>query len=160
MRNTVPAFARELGDHSPLGFAAIDVDYYSSAVEALSLFEHSESRKYLPTTLLYLDDINHISNSRFTGELLAVDEFNASHPMRKIDRHRFLRGDRIFKNAAWIDQIYVLHVLDHPLMQAVGVKRATKVYHGDRPRAERPPGFLGVARVNQALRTCRTFDAS
>lgn len=128
LRDTVPQFARRLNAHSPLGFAAIDIDYYSSAVEAMALFANHDPRKYLPTTLLYLDDINDISNSRFTGELLAVEEFNAAHPMRKIDRHRFLRGQRIFKNAPWIDQIFVLHVLDHPVMQQMGSIRAPKVY--------------------------------
>ncbi len=128
LRETVPRFARRLSAHSPLGFAAIDIDYYSSAVEALALLSDKEPQKYLPTTLLYLDDINDISNSRFTGELLAVEEFNADHPMRKIDRHRFLRGQRLFKSAGWIDQIFVLHVLDHPVMQQLGSTRAPKVY--------------------------------
>lgn len=128
LADTVPRFSSRLSPQSPLGFAAIDIDYYSSAVEAFALFAHEQPRKYLPVTLLYLDDIIDISNSRFTGELLAVDEFNAAHPMRKIDRHRFLRRARIFKNAAWIDQIYVLHVLDHPVMQGSAPARPPKVY--------------------------------
>jgi hypothetical protein len=126
--DTVSSFARRLSTRSPLGFVAIDVDYYSSAVEALALFANQDPRKYLPTTLVYLDDIVDISNSRFTGEMLAVEEFNAAHRMRKIDRHRFLRGQRIFRNAPWIDQIYVLHVLDHPVMQQLGATRPRKVY--------------------------------
>jgi len=137
-RDTVPRFARRLSPSSPLGFAAIDIDYYSSAVEALSLFANRDPEKYLPTTLLYLDDINQISNSRFTGELLAVEEFNAAHLMRKIDRHQYLRGERIFKNAAWIDQIFVLHVLDHPVMQPVKSIRPPKVYSDAEPRQRQP----------------------
>ncbi len=125
---TVPAFMRQLCARSPLGFAAIDVDYYSSALEAMALFLDNDARKYLPTVLLYLDDIVDISNSRFTGEMLAVEEFNTAHPMRKIDRYRFLRSERIFKNARWIDQVYVLHVLDHPVMQGTTSRRPTKVY--------------------------------
>jgi hypothetical protein len=128
LKDTVPSFARRLSADSPLGFAAIDIDYYSSAVEALGLLANRDPQKYLPTTLLYLDDIIHISNSRFTGELLAVEEFNASHLMRKIDQHRFLRAERIFKSAAWIDQIFVLHVLDQPVMQELGARRPPKVY--------------------------------
>lgn len=128
LKDTVPSFAARLSPLSPLGFASIDIDYYSSAVEALALFANPDPQKYLSTTLLYLDDIVHISNSRFTGELLAIEEFNATHPMRKIDRHRFLRRERIFKNASWIDQIYVLHVLDHPVMQQLATRRAPKVY--------------------------------
>lgn len=128
LKDTVPGFASRLSAQSPLGFAAIDIDYYSSALEALALFASTDPQKYLPTSLLYLDDIIHLSNSRFTGELLALEEFNAAHPMRKIDRHRFLRRERIFKNASWIDQIYVLHVLDHPVMQQLDAKRPPKVY--------------------------------
>jgi hypothetical protein len=30
-----------------------------------------------------------------------------------LGHYRFLRNERIFKNAAWIDQIYVMHLLDH-----------------------------------------------
>jgi len=47
----------------------------------------------------------------------AINEFNRSHELRKIDRYRFLRSDRVFKNARWIDQIYVMHLLDHPWRQ-------------------------------------------
>ncbi|HLI80812.1 MAG TPA: hypothetical protein VKV03_12570 [Candidatus Binataceae bacterium] len=128
LRDTVPRFVRQLSTRSPVGFAAIDVDYYFSASEALTLFKDHEPQKYLPTTLLYLDDIIDVSNSRFTGELLAVEEFNQAHAMRKIDHHRFLRSERIFKNARWIDQIYVLHVLDHPVMQQAKISRPAKVY--------------------------------
>ena len=128
LSDTVPMFARQLSPQSPLGFCSIDIDYYSSAVDALALFANQDPLKYLPTTLIYLDDIVHISNSRFTGEMLAVEEFNAANRMRKIDRHRFMRGQRIFKNAAWIDQIYVLHVLDHPVMQQIEIRRPPKVY--------------------------------
>jgi hypothetical protein len=128
LKETVPDFMKELSLRAPLGFAAIDVDYYSSAVEAMALFLDAEPGKYLPTTVLYLDDIVDISNSRFTGEMLAVEDFNMAHPMRKIDRYRFLRSERIFKSARWIDQVYVLHVLDHPVMQRPATSRPVKVY--------------------------------
>jgi hypothetical protein len=97
-------------------------------MEALTLFRDNDPQKYLPTILLYLDDIIDVSNSRFTGELLAIEEFNAAHALRKIDRHRFLRSERVFKNARWIDQVYVLHVLDHPVMQQAKITRPPKVY--------------------------------
>lgn len=127
LQDTIPEFAAKLLPDSPLGFAAIDVDYYSSAMQALNLFADADPRKYLPVTTLYFDDITHPTHSRFTGELLAVDEFNHEHSMRKIDADRFLRWRRIFKHAAWIDQIFLLHVLDHPAM-TLGSRRAPKVY--------------------------------
>jgi hypothetical protein len=46
--------------------------------------------------------------------LLAVQEFNAAHALRKIEHHAFLENKRIFRRAQWIKQIHLLHVLDHP----------------------------------------------
>ena len=127
LQETIPEFARSLRAESPLGFAAIDVDYYSSAIEALALFADPEPRKYLPLTVLYLDDITQPTHCRWTGELLAVDEFNQAHSMRKIDEDRFLRSRRIFRYGPWLDQIFLLHVLDHPVMKPAG-RRAPKIY--------------------------------
>ena len=125
--DTVPRFLAELNPEAPIGFAAIDVDYYSSAVEALRIFADPMPSKYLPLPILYLDDIVLPSHSRFSGELLAVEEFNAVHQYRKIDQHRFLRSQRIFKQARWIDQIFLLHVFDHPVMGTAG-RRPRKMY--------------------------------
>lgn len=52
--------------------------------------------------------------SSWAGELLAINEFNAEHEMRNIEQYRFLRSRRIFKDARWIDQIFILHLFDHP----------------------------------------------
>jgi hypothetical protein len=138
IKHTVPNFLAEVAPAQPIGFAAIDVDYYSSAVEALKIFSGPDPTKYLPQTLLYLDDIVLPSHSRFTGELLAVDEFNQAHRMRKIDKYRFLRYQRIFKQPRWISQIFLLHVLDHPIMnRATG--RQPKIYadHASQSRSKR-----------------------
>jgi hypothetical protein len=48
-----------------------------------------------------------------------MNEFNAAESWRKIEKDRFLRSRRVFKNARWLDQIHLFHVLDHPLV-AVG----------------------------------------
>ena len=124
---TVPNFLAELNPEAPIGFAALDVDYYSSAVNALRIFADPNPSKYLPLPILYLDDIVLPSHSRFSGELLAVEEFNATHEYRKIDQHRFLRSQRIFKQARWIDQMFLLHVFDHPVMRTAG-SRPRKMY--------------------------------
>lgn len=52
--------------------------------------------------------------SNWAGELLAINEFNAEHEMRNIEQYRFRRSRRIFKDARWIDQIFILHLFDHP----------------------------------------------
>lgn len=116
LKDTVPAFKKQLSAASPIGFVSIDLDYYSSTKEALKLFL-GDAQNYLPETLIYLDDIHEDSHNSFCGELLAIQEFNAENKMRKIDTYTFLRSKRIFKNAPWIDHMRVLHVLDHPLRQ-------------------------------------------
>jgi hypothetical protein len=127
LRDTVPRFLAELSPEAPIGFAAVDVDYYSSAVEALRIFADPMPSKYLPPPILYLDDIVLPSHSHFSGKLLAVEEFNAAHQHRKIDQHRFLRSQRIFKQARWIDQIFLLHVFGHPVMSTAR-SRPRKMY--------------------------------
>ena len=114
---TVSQFIKDVSLDAPLGFAAIDVDYYSSARDALRAFSDSEPKKYLPLTLLYLDDIADEFHNSWCGELLAVEEFNRAERWRKIEQDRFLRSRRVFKNANWLDRVYFLHVLDHPLIQ-------------------------------------------
>ena len=76
----------------------IDVDYYSSTVDALKIFDGPPDL-YLPITIVYLDDIQLAHHNPFAGELLAVAEFNAQTSLRKICRHDFLENTRIFRNA-------------------------------------------------------------
>jgi hypothetical protein len=45
--------------------------------------------------------------------------------MRKLARDTFLRSRRVFKNAVWLDQIFLRHVLDHPQMQPETAPRRT-----------------------------------
>ncbi len=114
---TVPGFLEGINPSSPLGFVSVDVNYYFSTKDALMLLADPEPSKYLPVTVLYLDDIVDESQNSWCGSLLAVDEFNSTHGSRKIEKDRFLRSRRIFKRPGWIDQMYMLHVLDHPLRQ-------------------------------------------
>ncbi len=132
---TVPEFTASLSRNSPLAFAAIDVDYYSSTTQVLRALTHSDPEKYLPLTLLYLDDITDQFQSRWRGELLAVEEFNNQHVWRKIEKDHFLKYRRIFRNARWLEQIYLLHVLDHPLVNK-GKQRPQLLYPKTRRRNE------------------------
>jgi hypothetical protein len=111
--DTIGEFVGALDFTRPIGFVAIDVDYYHSAKDALQIF-CSRPEMYLPRTLIYLDDVEDESHNRFAGELAAIDEFNEENQIRKIDRNTFLRGYRILKNAWWIDHMFTLHVFDHP----------------------------------------------
>jgi len=121
---TVPEFAKNrLTAEAPLGFAAFDLDYYSSTKHALRLLSDSDAANYLFLPVLYFDDIVLAHYSDWAGELLAINEFNAEHQMRKIQQYRFLRSRRILKNARWIDQIFILHLFDHPRVKQTHAQR-------------------------------------
>jgi hypothetical protein len=112
IKTTLATFLGQRSASSPIAFVSIDVDYYSSTRDAFALFDGASSL-YLPRVQIYLDDLEDMAHNSWCGELYAVDEFNLAHEMRKIERHTFLRGYRIFKNARWIDHMFQLHVLDH-----------------------------------------------
>ena len=110
---TAPEFLARQSSEAPIGFVSLDLDYYWSTKEALGIFDGPPDR-YLPVLLIYLDDIQYEGHNAWAGELLAVQEFNEEHHLRKIAPVNFLRHRRLFKNAMWIDHMYALHVLDHP----------------------------------------------
>lgn len=99
-------------ENGQVGFIAIDVDYYSSTVKCLELFE-VPAVSLLSRVPVYLDDVNNIDHNPYCGELLAIEEFNERQDIpRKICQMNQLRNWRIFKNALWLDQMYFLHVFD------------------------------------------------
>lgn len=138
LAETMPEFVRQLDPSAPLGFAAIDVDYYSSAMDAMPLLTDPNPEKYLPITLIFFDDIGDPSHNSWCGELLAINQFNSEHELRKIELDRFLKHRRLFKNAEWLDHLYLLHVLDHSVMQ-----RSV-----NRPVIQLSNHYLGIPRVN------------
>lgn len=111
---TVESFISNLSLDEPIGYVVLDVDYYSSAREALKIFLDSEPGKYLPITLLYADDVALEQHNGWCGELLAINEFNADSKLRKIEHHAFFENSRIYRRAEWLKHIFFLHVLDHP----------------------------------------------
>ena len=121
---TVPRFLADLSPTAPIGFVSLDLDYYQSSRAALRLLEDPDPRKYLPVSVMYLDDIAFPGHNEWCGELLAVREFNAENAMRKIGRYAFLRSTRVFKNPAWLDHMFTLQVLDHPERQPEGARTA------------------------------------
>lgn len=121
---TAPAFAKSLGPDAPLGFVAVDVDYYSAARAALPIL-CGAADGYLPVVPVYLDDIAEYGASDFSGEMLAVHEFNAENALRKIAPFNLLRSRRIFKNTQWIDRMFAAHIHDHPF-RSPARKRATQ----------------------------------
>lgn len=112
VRETVPDFV-ERAQRVPLGFAAFDLDLYSSTTTALGVL-NSPARRVLRRVMLYFDDIASPLGytHRFAGELLAIDEFNESSETIKIDRFRGLTGHRAFSEEPYLDQLYVAHDLE------------------------------------------------
>ena len=76
VRETVPKFI--LSDVSPVAFAGFDLDFYTSTMHALALFE-ADHRLLLPRVHCYFDDILGVTFGDQVGERLAISEFNESH---------------------------------------------------------------------------------
>lgn len=71
---------------------------------------------FMPRPLLYFDNTvgTYITAyNEFSGELLAIDDFNASHNNAKIAKCRdFLRMPT---NYDWYHKIFFLHLFAHPM---------------------------------------------
>jgi hypothetical protein len=101
---------------APVAFISFDLDYYSSTIDAFKLLEAACS-VLLPRVYCYFDDIIAFTYSDFTGERLAIKEFNASHSMRKISPIYGLRYflPRSHRDTMWSEQFYITHLFDHHL---------------------------------------------
>lgn len=101
----------------PIGFLSFDLDYYSSTVSAMQNLLNDEPERYLPRVFCYFDDtigFHEEFHSEFTGELLAIREFNNAHQHRKLAKVHGLRYKLLPLEEPWIDAMYVLHMFDHP----------------------------------------------
>ena len=107
--DTLPTFVAN--GHPPVGFVACDVDLYSSTRDVLKIFT-LPGKKMLRRVFMYFDDIDFVFNHRFAGEWLAIDEFNQSNALVKIDIWRGIKKDRIFLDEPWLDKMFVAHDLD------------------------------------------------
>ncbi len=107
---TLPGFVKT-GLPAPVGFIAIDVDFYSSTRDAFRILCLPE-RKTLIRTIIYLDDAETMLYHRYAGELLAVEDFNRENNGVKIDRWRGVRSRRPFPEEVWLDRMYVAYDLE------------------------------------------------
>lgn len=112
IKDTLGPFLETVTSEAPIGFIALDVDTYSSSVDALKVFD-APAASLLPATVLYLDDsyIN-IMQSEFAGEALAVDHFNQRSALRKIGAKKIRPG---WPEKAWHHAMYFAHIFDHPV---------------------------------------------
>jgi hypothetical protein len=101
----------------PTGFISFDMDYYSSTMSAFRMLRTTEVERFLPRTFCYFDDIvgpDEACHSEYSGELLAINEFNSSVQDRKIAKIHGLAHKRIAP-CLWADQLYAFHLFSHPL---------------------------------------------
>lgn len=114
VKETTPKFIKE--NIAPIGFIAFDLDYYSSTREAFKIFD-ANREKLLPRVFCYFDDTigpDEELHSSYTGELLAIKEFNRKNKSKKICK---INGP-IYKRKVpkgWNEQVYILHLFNHPL---------------------------------------------
>lgn len=109
VRHTVPEFMER--QSCPLGFLALDLDLYSSTMQALEILRlpnNHDHLRMLRRVFLYFDDILGTVNHRFAGERLAIEDFNRENQRVKID-HWYATSGRIFRDYAWIRKMYVAH---------------------------------------------------
>src|SRR5208282_5604443 len=111
--DTCAAFFDE-HDPAPIGCVFHDLDFYSSTSAALTLFDAGASH-FLPRVFMYFDDI--IGDdiwlcNEFTGERLAIDEFNQNRINKKIAQNRAVQYQ--YPYGRWAHQIYIYHDFEHP----------------------------------------------
>ncbi len=99
---------------APVGFVAFDLDLYSSTSQALELFRSPGYSHVLPRVHCYFDDIWGWTYSDFTGELLAISEFNTTHKDAKLSKIYGLRHLIDEHGSYWPEQIYLAHFFSHP----------------------------------------------
>jgi hypothetical protein len=112
VRETWAEFAKL--DPAPIAAVSHDLDFYSSTMDALKLFELGPER-LMPRVFCYFDDTFGTEMalcSEFSGQRLAIEDFNRAHEERKIGIPYYLRLKQMM--GSWVNQIWILHVFDSP----------------------------------------------
>lgn len=97
---------------APIGAIFHDLDYYSSTINSFKIFNFDE-KFYLPRIFNYFDDILGTElemYNEFSGELLAIEEFNMQNSSKKILLNKNLITSN---NEKWRSQIYYFHNFEH-----------------------------------------------
>jgi hypothetical protein len=104
------------GGMPPLGFVSFDMDHYTPTAAILGGFgEAADHGRFLPRLPLYFDDVvgkRGQDYNEFTGELLAIREFNDGNRSVKIAEDRYFRSLPL--NFGWHHGCYILHRFEHP----------------------------------------------
>lgn len=109
---TITSFCNRT-DIAPIGAVMFDLDFYSSTVEAFKIF-NIDQKKILPRVYCYFDDIIGGEGElycQFTGERLAIREFNDANTKKKIADLYYLRSRKVTEY--WYEAIRVMHYFEH-----------------------------------------------
>lgn len=103
-----------LEEYNPAPIAAVihDFDFYSSTALALQMFDEDE-KYFLPRVYCYFDDTVGSETelySDYTGERLAINEFNQTHNRKKLAVPYHLIAKAV---EPWHHQIFVYHDFEH-----------------------------------------------
>ena len=112
VKETAKTFLEEYNPQ-PIGAIMFDLDFYSSTVNALKIFEGDE-KYFLPLLFCYFDDVTgseiELYND-YTGERLAINEFNNTHKRKKLSKAYHLLEQKVVEQ--WYHQIWVFHNFQH-----------------------------------------------
>ena len=109
---TVAGFIKKYNP-APIGAVAHDMDLYSSTVTGLKLFD-ADPIHFLPRVLCYFDEATGHEEELFgdyTGERLAIHDFNESHSMVKLSPVYWLRA--VPAAPEWHHCVWSAHFFDH-----------------------------------------------
>jgi hypothetical protein len=112
VRNTTKTFLEEYNPH-PIGAIMFDLDFYSSTVAALQIFDGDE-QCFLPRIFCYFDDVSGSElecYNDYTGARLAINEFNKEHEKKKLSQAYHLIIQK--SPDEWHHKIWVYHDFEH-----------------------------------------------
>jgi len=114
VKDTVGAFIQSTPP--PVDFVGFDFAMYSSTKDALRLFD-ADDGLLLPRTPCSFRSAIGKDYCEYTGELLAIAEFNSTHVTRKLQAIRTLSlfFPYPFNCMWWIEMMYTFHSFYHPL---------------------------------------------
>jgi len=110
VRTTVKEFMTSIDQSAPVGFAAFDLDLWSSTLGAFDVFR-GDPAGCLPRVWCYFDDI--VAMIDDIGVPLAISDFNSEGDSRRI-RHPWMLRNNVPFQAPWADQMFQAHLFDHP----------------------------------------------
>lgn len=114
IRDTISNFV-EVYRPAPIGAVFNDVDYWSSTLDSLKLFDRvkEQSSSFLPRVIMYFDDIIGSEAEMYgpsNGQLAAIDEYNACNKDVSIHLNQNLLQKNHIK---YRYQIYYAHLFAH-----------------------------------------------